>query len=280
MGTIDDGMWEPQSGNSRKATLSPISSHTSGMVNADDGQNDTGCHQIPKEGTFEYCCAHHPLAPLSTLQKHVLFWDRDLDGIIWPYQIYLGFRELGFGILFAIGALLISVFFSYPTRFARFSVLQPGTWRNIVPHPLLPIYLSTGAASIHGSDTGIYSYAGEFSQRRFEEAFDIFDRQDVGGLSAEDSFFLLQKNRCAWDVPGWCFAFMEWWTTWLLLQKDGRVWKDDLMACYEGSLFFRIAELERQGNWDRGYGPTDLLRGMWLGRNWRVWEVEKTRKAQ
>lgn len=40
---------------------------------------------------------------------------------------------------------------------------------------------------------------------------------------------------------------MEWGTTWLLLQKCGRVWKDDLRQCYDRSLFYSIRDAQVGG---------------------------------
>lgn len=52
----------------------------------------------------------------SVLQQHVIFWDRDNDGVIWPTDTFIGFRDLGFNLLFClIAALVINGSFSYPT---------------------------------------------------------------------------------------------------------------------------------------------------------------------
>ncbi|RGP62447.1 hypothetical protein FLONG3_10219 [Fusarium longipes] len=166
----------------------------------------------------------------SPLQKHVQFWDRDSDGVIWPLDVYSGFRELGFGLFFSIGSLLIPIFFSYPTRLGH-------SW---IPDPMFRIYVNDINKAKHGSDTGIYDFDGNFNHDRFEQLFDRFDSSGDGGLTADDLMRLWKKDRCAADPAGWSFAFMEWWTTYVLLQKDGLVYKDDLRACYDGSLFWRI----------------------------------------
>ncbi|OTA62446.1 Caleosin-domain-containing protein, partial [Hypoxylon sp. EC38] len=179
------------------------------------------------------------------LQKHISFFDRDNDGIIWPWDVYNGFRELGFCILFSLGSLLIPVFFSYPTRLGH-------SW---IPDPFLRIYVNDIHKAKHGSDSTIYDLDGNFSVERFDRVFDRFDRSSTGGLSVGDLAELLRKDRCAADPAGWSFAFMEWWTTWLLLQKDGRVWKDDLRGCYDGTIFWKISEERSKGNgWQKGYG--------------------------
>ena len=201
----------------------------------------------------------------TALQQHILFWDRDSDGIIHPMDVYTGFRELGFSIPFSIGSLLIPIFFSYPITLAY-------SW---IPDPWLRIYIGNIHKAKHGSDTGIYDIDGHFQADRFDDMFERWDAERCGGLSAEQMFAMWKKNRLAADVAGWCFAFMEIWTTWLLLQKDGRVWKDDLRGCYDGSLFWRISESMRTGQWDQGYGVGDFLEGMIKGGTWRNWELEE-----
>ncbi|KAF4973789.1 hypothetical protein FZEAL_9236 [Fusarium zealandicum] len=184
--------------------------------------------------------------PLSVLQRHVQFWDRDNDGIIHPWDVYSGFRELGFGLFFSVGSLLIPLFFSYPTRLGH-------SW---IPDPLFRIFVRDIHKAKHGSDSGIYDFDGNFNPERFDQLFERFDSSGKGGLSARDLSELWAKDRCAADPAGWSFALMEWWTTWVLLQKDGLVWKDDLRACYDGSLFWKIKhERERAGRHEERKSP-------------------------
>jgi peroxygenase len=147
--------------------------------------------------------------PLTALQQHVLFWDPDNDSIIWPSDIYNGFRDLGFSIPFSILALLIPIYFSYPTTLGH-------SW---LPDPFFRIYLSSIHKAKHGSDTGIYDLGGNFRNERFEEMWERFDTDGAGGLGVGNLWHLLAKDRVAADPAGWSFAFMEWGTTWLLLQK-------------------------------------------------------------
>ncbi|KAI1777066.1 Caleosin-domain-containing protein [Hypoxylon cercidicola] len=203
--------------------------------------------------------------PQTALQQHVSFFDRDNDGIIWPSDVYNGFRELGFCILFSLGSLLIPFFFSYPTRLGH-------SW---IPDPLLRIYVNDIHKAKHGSDSGVYDFDGNLNTERFDHMFDRFDTSGTGGLSVSDLIELLRKDRCAADPAGWSFAVMEWWTTWLLLQKDGRVWKDDLRACYDGTLFWKISQERSKGDgWQKGYGFSEFLRGLWYGGTWKYWKVK------
>jgi peroxygenase len=201
----------------------------------------------------------------SALQQHIAFFDRDDDSIIWPSDIYNGFRELGFSIVFSLGALLINVFFSYPTHLAH----------SYIPDPFLRIHVDSIHKAKHGSDTGIYDSDGHLRPALFDELFDKFDKSGTGGLDYNELISLLSKDRQAADPAGWSFAFMEWWTTWLLLQKDGRVWKEDLRQCYDGSLFWRIREERmRKRGWQQGYGWTDFVRSVLVGGTWKEWTLK------
>ncbi|EXJ78565.1 hypothetical protein A1O1_08966 [Capronia coronata CBS 617.96] len=206
---------------------------------------------------------------LTALQQHVLFWDRDNDGIIYPWDVYNGFRDLGFNVVFSLGSLLIPLFFSYPTTLGH-------SW---LPDPWFRIFLGSLQKAKHGSDTSVFDVDGHFHADRFDAMFDRWDSSRTGALSADDMWAMWKKNRCAADPAGWSFAFMELWTTWLLLQEDGRVGKDDLRACYDGTLFWNISE--RNGNakgqeaWHKGYGVGDFFDGVWKGRTWRNWELKQ-----
>lgn len=250
------------SGSINLVNTKTVSSSANGYSTGTNKHDDTQ----PEHETLEYYEARHPLRPLTALQKHVLFWDRDCDGVIWPYHIYNGFRDLGFCVLFSLGALLIPFFFSYPTRLGH-------SW---IPDPFFRIYMASGNKSKHGSDTGLYTLDGHFNEKRFDEMFATFDSEDAGGLSVDDVVHLWRKNRVAVDVAGWCFAFMEWWTTWLLLQKDGRVWKDDLRACYDGTIFWRISKAQKSPEgWQQGYGFDEFFSSLYKGGTWRSWELKQ-----
>lgn len=191
---------------------------------------------------------------LTPLQKHIVFWDRDNDGVIWPLDVYRGFRDLGFCIPYSLGALLIPIFFSYPVGLAY----------SYLPDPFMRIRVDVIHRAKHGSDTGVYNIDGQFDEQRFENLFERFDSEHVGGLSSNDIWNLWRRNRVAADPAGWSFAFMEWWTTWLLLSRDGRVWKEDLKSCYDGTFFWRVLEERKNGpkkatkGWPQMYGLFDF----------------------
>ncbi|KAJ5037300.1 uncharacterized protein L3040_007477 [Drepanopeziza brunnea f. sp. 'multigermtubi'] len=186
---------------------------------------------------------------LTALQQHVLFWDRDSDAIIYPHDVYTGFREIGFSIPFSLTALLIPVFFSYPTRLGH----------SYIPDPLFRIYVDDIHKAKHGSDAGVYDLKGNLRAEAFDEMFAEFDPAGTGGLHAKDLWRMVGRNRVAADVAGWSFAAMEWGTTWLLLQRDRRVWKEDLRECYDGTLFWRLKRVNEEGSESGlGYGVKEF----------------------
>lgn len=214
---------------------------------------ETGNDYDMKDDSETQCLADSQGKTPTILQRHVQFWDRDNDGIIHPWDVYNGFRELGFGHFFSFGSLLIPIFFSYPTRLGH-------SW---IPDPMMRIYVRDIHKAKHGSDTGIYDFDGNLDPERFEQLFRRFDSAGTGGLSSDDLWRLWKKNHCAADPAGWSFAFMEWWSTWVLLQRDGKVWKDDLRACYEGTLFWKIKkereDRELSGEKDRKFGMRNFF---------------------
>lgn len=189
---------------------------------------------------------------LSPLQQHVLFWDPDNDGIISPHDVYNGFRDIGFSIPFSILALLIPIFFSYPTRLGH----------SYLPDPFFRIYIDSIHKAKHGSDSGAFDCNGGFRASVFDEIFLRFDSSGTGSLGVRDLLRLVAKDRVAADPAGWSFAYMEWGTTWLLLQRDGRVSKEDLRQCYDGTLFWRLREERLKGVASpQGYGWKEFFAG-------------------
>lgn len=76
-----------------------------------------------------------------------------------------------------------------------------------------------------------------------------------------DLWRLLAKDRVPADPPGWTFAFTEWGTTWLLLQRNGIVGKKDLNGTYDGALFWTLQEENEKGKGTRqGFGVLEGLK--------------------
>ncbi|KIX08395.1 uncharacterized protein Z518_03051 [Rhinocladiella mackenziei CBS 650.93] len=233
--------------------------HTDSLVNAISTPT-------PITSTSPSPPSSQPPPQLTALQQHILFFDRDNDGIIYPLDIYRSFRSLGFNIPFSFLSLLIPFFFSYATTL-------PHSW---FPDPFFRIYVSSIHKAKHGSDTGVFDIDGNFDAARFDEIFDRYDKSKSGGLSADELWAMWRRNRCAADLAGWTFAWMELVTTWLLLQREGRVWKEDLRSCYDGSVFWRISEFNKtKGGWKQGYGVKELLDELYRSGTWKNWWVKE-----
>ncbi|KAG2610403.1 hypothetical protein PVAP13_4KG189900 [Panicum virgatum] len=88
---------------------------------------------------------------LTPLQRHVAFFDRDKDGVIYPSETYEGFRAIGAGVpLSAFSALFIN------------GLLGPKTVpeNEKAPALKLPIYVKNIQKGKHGSDSGVYDANG------------------------------------------------------------------------------------------------------------------------
>ncbi|GAA6056367.1 hypothetical protein JCM3770_005970 [Rhodotorula araucariae] len=172
----------------------------------------------------------------SVLQQHCAWWDSDGDGIIWPWDTFFGFHELGYALPWCI----LAIFIIHP----GFSWFTSKSW---LPHPLFPINIDNIHRGKHGSDTGVYDIEGRFVPARFEAMFDKHDRGHKGGLTFKDGLRMLHRNRNIADPVGWLGAFFELVATYLLIwPKDGIMRKEDWRVVYDGSIFGVVAARERQ----------------------------------
>ncbi|GKT95401.1 calcium binding protein [Colletotrichum tofieldiae] len=158
----------------------------------------------------------------TVLQQHVMFWDRNSDGVITPIDVWVGFRSLGFNLATSLlAATVIPFAFSYGT------VMQ----FSYIPDPFFRLYVGGMHKAKHGSDSGIYDSEGRFVPQRFEDVF--------ANCSARQDDTLTLGKLC--EVPTdkyisqWSASFFEWITTWMLLAKDGKIHKEDLRRVYDVS---------------------------------------------
>ncbi|KAF2926132.1 hypothetical protein DAI22_06g103400 [Oryza sativa Japonica Group] len=173
---------------------------------------------------------------LTPLQKHVAFFDRNKDGIIYPSETYQGFRAIGAGVvLSAVGAVFIN------------GGLGPKTIpENTKTGLKLPIYVKNIHKGKHGSDSGVYDANGRFVPEKFEEIFKKHAHTRPDALTDKELKELLQSNREPKDFKGWLGGFTEWKVLYYLCKdKDGFLHKDTVRAVYDGSLFAKM-EQEKQ----------------------------------
>jgi hypothetical protein len=99
----------------------------------------------------------------SALRRHCDFWDADQDGVIYPWDIFIGFRKLGFNIALCLwAAVTMAACSSYSTQ------------KSFLPHPLFAIYLDNVNRNRHGSTTGAYDLDAELDTRRFDAIFEKY----------------------------------------------------------------------------------------------------------
>ncbi|XP_026380615.1 probable peroxygenase 4 [Papaver somniferum] len=172
----------------------------------------------------------------SVLQKHVAFFDRNKDGVIYPWETFQGFRAIGCGLgLSTLASIFINMGLSGKTRPGKF------------PNPLFPIVVQNIAKSKHTSDSGVYDTEGRFVASRFEELFQKHSKTNANALTEDELSELLKANRVPKDYGGWVAAYSEWKILYVLgKDKNGLLHKETVRAAYDGSLFWHM-EKERAG---------------------------------
>lgn len=166
----------------------------------------------------------------TVLQQHVEFFDRNKDGIIYPWETFEGFRAIGFGwIISFLGMLLINGSMSYAT--------QP-SW---LPSPVFSIHIKNMHKAVHGSDTGVYDNQGRFIPAKFEVIFAKYAKTFPDRMTFDELFEMTESLRDAYDLFGWTANKLEWAITFLLLKDDkGFVSKESIRGVYDGSVFYYV----------------------------------------
>uniref|UniRef100_A0A0D6RA28 EF-hand domain-containing protein n=1 Tax=Araucaria cunninghamii TaxID=56994 RepID=A0A0D6RA28_ARACU len=168
----------------------------------------------------------HPDNDMSVLQQHVAFFDKNRDGIIYPWDTYKGFRMIGFNILSSfLLAVVINVAFSYVTL--------PG-W---IPNLLFPIYVRRIHRAKHGSDTEVYDTEGRFDPAKFDAIWSKYARKHPNKLSFWEVQCMLASNRNVLDIFGWLAEELEWIALYVAAHKKGHLEKETVRAMYDGSLW-------------------------------------------
>ncbi|XP_073144681.1 probable peroxygenase 4 [Henckelia pumila] len=169
---------------------------------------------------------------LNVLQKHIMFFDQDNDGIIYPSETFRGFREVGCGIfLSSMASLLINVSLSRKTRPGKpFSFKFPIEVKNI--------HLAK-----HGSDSGVYDKQGRFVPSKFEEIFAKHAVTHPDSLTSKELESFIKSKREPKDYAGWVAAYVEWNILYMLCKdKNGLLHKDVVRNAFDGSLFEKMAK--------------------------------------
>ncbi|KAI0523252.1 hypothetical protein KFK09_005646 [Dendrobium nobile] len=172
---------------------------------------------------------HHNL---SVLQQHVAFFDRNKDGIIYPWETYQGFRAIGCGVFLSLTAgFLINFLLGYST--------QPA-W---IPSPLLPIYIKNIHKCKHGSDSETYDTEGRFDPAKFDAIFSKYAKTYSDALTGDELHTMLGANRNLTDFIGRAIASAEWRLLYSLAKDErGVLQREAIRGLFDGSLFELLAE--------------------------------------
>ncbi|KAL1216458.1 putative peroxygenase 4 [Cardamine amara subsp. amara] len=167
------------------------------------------------------------------LQRHVAFFDRNKDGIVYPAETFQGFRAIGCGYLLSgFASLFINMGLSRQTR--------PGKGFSFS----FPIEVKNIQLAKHGSDSGVYDKDGRFVASKFDEIFAKHAKTHHDALTNEELKQLLNANKEPNDRKGWIAGYTEWKILYFLCKdKNGLLHKETVKAAYDGSLF---EQLEKQ----------------------------------
>lgn len=170
---------------------------------------------------------HHNM---SVLQQHVSFFDRNKDGIVYPWETYQGFRAIGCGIPLSLAAAFIINF--------AFAIQTKKGW---LPSPLLPIYIIDIHKCKHGSDSESYDTEGRFEPSKFDAIFSKYGVTRHNALTLEELNNMLRANHNAGDFLGRGAAWAEWRLLFSLgKDEEGFLHRETIRGLYDGSLFEQL----------------------------------------
>ncbi|KAI8072785.1 Caleosin related protein-domain-containing protein [Gongronella butleri] len=169
----------------------------------------------------------------EALEKHVRFWDRKNKGYITPVDAMFGFMNLGYSVVFSLTmGTFLGVLFSYATQ---------ASW---VPDP----YCRTRVSQVQktmSTDTP-YDDNGRFDEERFDALFSKYGKSDISGRTISLKELMEWNDATLKDPLAWATRTLEWLTAYMFVGKNGIVKREDVHAAFDGTLFYKLRERNRQ----------------------------------
>ncbi|GFR43377.1 hypothetical protein Agub_g4449, partial [Astrephomene gubernaculifera] len=131
------------------------------------------------------------------------------------------------------------------TWLLHFTLVVPYvTQDNWLLHPYLIIYLKNIHRLKHASDTGTFDEEGRMYPGKFEQIWGVLGAEEL--RSYDDVKRLVRANKDVADPVGWLASTISWTLLWLVARDErGVVSREAVRSCYDGTLFYRIAEARR-----------------------------------
>ena len=166
----------------------------------------------------------------TPLQKHVMFFDGDGDGVITYFDTKEGLEKLGFPWWMSFWmAFVINIGLGLTTK---------SKWYNFMEVRVDNIHLGK-----HDSDTDIFDEAGEFDEARFDAWFEEVDVDHDGALNSDEFASFHKRNEE--DFFSSFFSRLEFFFLFTIAHEKVSgvkvLTKSVLKKFYQGDLFPDIA---------------------------------------
>ncbi|CAD6210235.1 unnamed protein product [Miscanthus lutarioriparius] len=155
---------------------------------------------------------------MSVLQQHAAFFDRNGDGVIYPWETFQGLRAIGCGLPAIIHGL-------------------------DTDQPLPQLSHSAGMVTFSFAVHPYKEHPQGFDPSKFDAIFSKYGRTHPNALTRDELGSMLQGNRNTYDFPGWMAAAGEWFLLYSLAKdKDGLLQRETVRGLFDGSLFERLQD--------------------------------------
>ncbi|KAI8355538.1 Caleosin related protein-domain-containing protein [Blakeslea trispora] len=172
------------------------------------------------------------------MNRHLKFWDKKDKGYITPIDTISGFMTLGYNMLFSvtIGA-MVSVLLSLST--------QTG-W---IPDPLCRSNTKRIISlTKEQTSSGAFDEKGVFVPDQFEQLFNKYAKSDPSGNTITFLEFIQmtkEQEKLDYRLKAWAAGIVELMTAYFFIGHRGTLYKQDVCAIYDGTLFYRLKDTNR-----------------------------------